>query len=196
MNKYFENFPKIKYPYLGHMVDSQYVSNVEVVDMTVRFRLVERLLQSPTSYYEYRWKDGERPDQVAAQYYEDANLSWLVMLSANIFDWVYDLPMPDGVFYSYLKDKYGSDDPIQLGSIIHHYEDSQGFILDSASYATSGDPRKRIVSVFDFEYEANEQRRYVKLISKEYAPKIMNELKNNLDAIKNARAVLERASSK
>lgn len=190
MNKYFENFPKINYPYLGKMVDSNYSTTVEVVDMTVRFRLIERLKQSPSSYYNYVWKEGERPDQIAYNYYGDENLSWLVMLSADIFDWGYDVPMESSVFYEYLKHKYGTDDVNQLSQMIHHYEDGRGYILDSASYATSGDSRKRIVSVYDFENEANEARRVVKLISKQYTKLIMEELKGQLTQIKNDRRIL------
>lgn len=188
MNKYFENFPVISYPYLGKMVPSNFTSTVNVVDLSIRFKIIERLLKSPTAYYEYEWQDGERPDQVASNYYEDANLSWVVMLSANIYDWVYDLPMSDDVFYSYLKDKYGTDDVTELSAKIHHYEDSDGYILDVNGYIESGDTRKRIVSIFDYEYSENILRKNVKLISKVYVKDIMIELKDHLSTIKNLRS--------
>lgn len=190
MNKYFENFPKVDYPYLGKMVDSSYPTTVNVVDLTVRFRLIEKLKQSPTAYYNYAWKEGERPDQIAYNYYGDENLSWIVMLSADIFDWGYDIPMESSIFYTYLKNKYGTDDVNSLSQMIHHYEDSKGYILDSASYAVSGDANKRIVSVYDYENEANEARRVIKLISKSYTKTIMDELHNHLTQIKNDRRIL------
>lgn len=191
MNTYFRHFPTIEYPYLGKMVNSKFSSTVSVTDLSIRFRLINRILASPSSYYEYSWKDGERPDQVAFNYYGDSNLSWIVMLSANIYDWVYDVPMTDSVFYDYLKDKYETDDVDSLMSSIHHYEDSEGYILDLAGYIASGDVKKRVVSIFDFEYNENIRRREVKLISKAYVKEIMVELYDQLSYIKNTRRELE-----
>lgn len=190
MSSYFDNFPKIKYPYYGKIIPATYNTTVEVVDMSIRFKLVEIITRTPSSYYNFYWKDGMRLDTIAFDYYGDENMSWLVMMSADIFDWTYDLPMNSDVFDKYLLDKYQVTSISPLESAIHHYEDSKGYILDEASFAFSTDPKKRIVYVYDYENEQNEERRYVKLVSKNLMPAIQQELHDKLLDIKNKRAAL------
>ena len=98
--KYFEQFPTINYPYVGHLVPSIDGTKTQcnVVDLTVRFKVVEGLLRNPLAYYNYYWREGMRLDILARDYYGDANLSWLVMMSASIYDWLYDLPLDEDAF--------------------------------------------------------------------------------------------------
>ena len=161
--------------------------NIDAVDMTVRYRVKAEVLNSPGSYYFYRWEDGDRPDIIAQRYYGDYNMAWLVMLSAEVFDWVYEFPMSSKIFDLYLLDKYKVDDIYQLMSVTHHYEDGKGYIVDSESYIKSGHKNKKMVSIYDYESDLNESRRVIKLISKSYADGIQRELRNKLYDIKNTR---------
>ena len=183
--KYFENFPKIEYPYYGKMVINPSIGKTDTVavDLTIRFKFIDSILNNPHAYYKYYWKDGTRPDILARQYYGDADLAWLVMMSASVFDWTYDLPLEPSVLDEYMKTKYDSSDIYQLQSRVHHYETGLGYIIDSLTYATLTDPNKRTISVYDYEVLANDAKRNIKLIAKSYVPQILEEFGDKLNEI-------------
>lgn len=186
---YFEHFPKIEYPYLGKLViDGSATSTIETVDMTVRFKFIDEVMNDPLAYYSYYWKNGTRPDLLAASYYGDARLAWLVMLSAQTFDWIYDFPMDDDMLEEYLKSKYNVTSTNILASTTHHFETGSGYIIDESTYSTYVDSNKKAVSIYDYEASANEQRRNVKLISVSYLPTILREFENMHKSIRSNRA--------
>ena len=55
---------------------------VECSDIMVRYRIKEDILKSPLSYYSYTWKDNDRPDSVAFDYYGSTEYAWLVIFSS------------------------------------------------------------------------------------------------------------------
>ena len=160
---------------------------VECSDIMVRYRIKEDILKSPLSYYSYTWKDNDRPDSVAFDYYGSTDYAWLVIFSSQVFDYLHDFPMSQREFLAYLKDRYNTDNPYSLQSVIHHYEDSEGFVIDYDAYTSSGDPGNRSVSVFDEEFEQNESRRQVKLLSRKFLQDINEEFEQNFKDIKQMR---------
>ena len=73
----------------------------------------------------------------------------------------------------------------------HHYEDSNGFVIDYDTYLITPEP-KRIVTVYEHEYQENEKKREIKLLSKEYLHSMDKELDNMLTNIRNAREIYGR----
>lgn len=95
-SKYFQTFPVINY------------SNNQVVDITRRVAVQEKILTNPYIYYPYEITDNERADQFSNSYYEDPYLSWLVYLSNKITDPYYEWYMQNNEFEEFLIKKYGS----------------------------------------------------------------------------------------
>lgn len=173
--KYFQNYPKINY------------KGIETVDMTVRFKLVDSILKNHNSYYNYYWQDSDRIDVVAAKYYGDPNLSWLVMMSGEIYDWIYDLPLNNVDFHDYMKRKYDISID-EAKSTVHHYEDTiSGLEIDKRTFDNTHELQRASVSVYQFEHDINEKRRHVKLVSKALVPDIIKEFDTRLQEIKNNR---------
>jgi len=69
----------------------------------------------------YDVKDGERPEDIAFKYYDDATLHWVVLMTNNITDRYYEWPMTQPQFQNFIEDKYG----IANIDAIHHYEITQ-----------------------------------------------------------------------
>lgn len=184
---YFKYFPIVEYPYLGKLVDSPYSTTIKTVDMSVRYKMIDRIRQDPTRYYSYMWQDGDRPDIVAQKEYGDVNMAWVVLLAADIFDWGYDVPMNESVFQKYLESKYGTSDHLVLDSQTHHYEDSFGYTLDFLTYQGLSDAGKRRISVYEYESNNNEARREVSLLNRGEVNSLIREFTNNMYDIKNAR---------
>ena len=62
----------------------------------------------PKLYYNYTYKDHDRPEHIAQKYYGDEELHWLILITNNIFDPNFELPIPTSVFDEYINKKYQS----------------------------------------------------------------------------------------
>jgi len=94
--KYFEKFPVITY------------SNNQVVDITKRVALMEKISTNPYVFYPYDITSDERPDQLSTRYYNDPYRSWIFYLTNKIVDPYYEWYMSDNEFVDYIDKKYGS----------------------------------------------------------------------------------------
>lgn len=195
---FFSKFPKIKYPYRGKILrgsEEQFVDVISCFDITVRFKFREELLKNPLSYFPYVWEDGDRPDTIAELYYGDEKYAWVVLLSANIFDWIHELPLSATELDEYLIQKYlgleinGTliEEVYDLYQVIHHYETSDGYIVDTATYNALSDPGKRAVSYYENQVIQNEQRRQVRLINNTYLQRVVSEFEDKMRDIKRSR---------
>lgn len=186
--KYFEKFPFINYPYYGKLVEIDLNSNLiefmTTIDMNIRFTIQDTVLNNKFAYYEYEWKDDDTPNTVAYHYYGSQYYDWVVMLSNQATDWVYDFPMKSEILESYIESKYGID-IIESYTTILHYEDEDGFIIDLNTYMNT--PFAKPVYIYDYENEQNEMKRKIKLLSKAYLSQLNEELDNKLFQIKNLR---------
>ncbi len=191
--KYFEKFPTIKYPYYGKLVDnpnSTLVEFVETIDIHVRFKIRSAYANSGGVYYTHTLEEWDTPDKLAHFYYGDSYYDWLVMLSNVFFDSIHDFPLSENALNEYIQEKYNVTFEQSLMNT-HHYEDSNGFVIDYDTYLITPEP-KRIVTVYEHEYQENEKKREIKLLSKEYLHSMDKELDNMLTNIRNAREIYGR----
>lgn len=94
--RYFEKFPVITY------------SNNQVVDITKRVTLLDRVSENPYVFYPYEISTEERADQFSNRYYEDPYRSWILYLSNKIIDPYYEWYLTDKQFTDLITKKYGS----------------------------------------------------------------------------------------
>jgi len=71
---YFKHFPTTTY------------DNKIVLDITRKAKFDSIVKDGALDYMSYTIEEGERPEDVAYYYYDDASLAWLVLLSNNILD--------------------------------------------------------------------------------------------------------------
>jgi hypothetical protein len=95
-NRYFDKFPIITY------------SNNQVVDITRRVTLLEKVSRNPYIFYPYTIENQERPDQLSDRYYNDSYKSWLIYQANKIMDPYYEWYMSNDEFYEFLEKKYDS----------------------------------------------------------------------------------------
>lgn len=92
--KYFEKFQQISY------------SNTVSVNLTERAALLNKVSTNPYIYYPYDITNGERPDQISDQYYNDQFMSWIIYFSNDTIDPYYQWYMSNEEFNTFLKKKY------------------------------------------------------------------------------------------
>jgi hypothetical protein len=94
--KYFDKFPIINY------------SNNNVVDITKRVALLEKVSSNPYVFYPYEISSKERPDHLSNRYYDDPYKSWMLYLTNKIVDPYYEWYLHDDEFNEFIVKKYGS----------------------------------------------------------------------------------------
>lgn len=95
-DRYFDKFPVIKY------------SNNEVVDITKRVTLLDKVSRNPYIFYPFDLSGQERADQFSNRYYEDSYKSWILYLTNKITDPYYEWYLSENEFYEFIEKKYGS----------------------------------------------------------------------------------------
>jgi len=186
MSEYFSYFPITKHDLtnIGQTIDATNVLRRFIVRASVQER--------SDVFYEYNLQSGDRPDVVAEKYYGDPDLAWLVLLFNEITDPMFDYPLFDRDFETYIKQKYGSIPRAQ--SIVHEYrqilnEKSVKFdgtvlekryvAVDETTYNTLSEANRELITKFDHEEELNDEKRSIRLLDKRF----LNQVKSEVEVI-------------
>ena len=162
---YFKDFPKIIYDF--RIAGKNQTSLLKDITRNIRFR--RDVLSNISVYDEYDIVDGETPEIIAEKVYGNSQYHWIVMLTNDRYDYIDDFPLAERELVEVISAKYpdAEDD-------IHHYEDENGFVVNSTvSGATS-------VSNADYERRKNEEKRRIKIVSPALINKILTEYKDLL----------------
>lgn len=177
MFTFFKNYPLIRY---GSGIGR---------NLLVKSRLVTSTFEKYEVYYDYIVKQNERADMLAHRFYEDSYLDWVIFLSNNIQDPYYDWVMEDEVFKKYMEKKYGMT-IYETQNLISHYvysgigEDKS--IIDRITWTIAPEtfglysPQEKSgwtpVYTFDVETQANEDKRKIRILDKNYLPQLKIEI--------------------
>jgi hypothetical protein len=182
---YFEPFPTIDYDIKKNG------NKTEVTNLFLRYKVLDVFKNQSAVYYNYSIKDGERPDVIAAKYYNDESLDWIILLVNNIVDPQFDWPLDLKSFDSYITKKY--DSVLAAREQTHHYEQitqqqqvlfdgtivpEEYYEIDLTTYNTLSSSDKRIVTSYEYEERLNEAKRDIKLLSEEYVFDLVNQVKD------------------
>jgi hypothetical protein len=166
--KHFEFFPKIEY------------SDNQSINIMVRGKIRDAILEKSALYYKYELKDSDRPDILATKYYGNVHNTWAIFYANNIFDPRHDWPLNNHQFNDFIKSKYGNISKAQSElEEPHHYLLNGEYIIDKATYLNPAvEGTKTKVSNFDYEWKLNEEKRSINIIDVVYLRQITNELEN------------------
>ena len=128
-NSYFKQVPRLDYPSLTNDRTSAYDFQT-VKNLFKRVVLRDDIFDELTTFTKYSVEGDERPDQVAADFYGDSALDWVILTTNNIIHVRDEWPMGSQDFLTYLNQKYTETEL----SNIHHYEtevlrDSKGRLV-------------------------------------------------------------------
>lgn len=193
--QYFDTLPKIV------EIDNVGVSRV-FTNLLARASIIPDVLKSPLVYYSYDIQEGDTPEIVAYKYYGDSYRYWIVLFANELLDPQWSWPMTPSVFESYMNAKYPSGNTT---TTIHSYEkkltqtDSStntvtintidvseteyNMIVENTQTYTIGnnnvkvETTKRIISVYDYEYELNESKRKINILNSVYVDQMEQQFK-------------------
>ena len=191
---YFDQFPNILVPsYHNDRTSSN--DFVTAKNIFKRGKIRDDFFENATAFSQYSIQGNDRPDNVAEELYDDAELDWVVLLSNNIISVRDEWPMDSREFNVYLNNKYT---PERLASI-KHYETKEirdldnkiliegGQVVDSdfvfnysqdgTNYSKSGSNIISSVSHYDDEIKKNDAKRSIFILRREYLQVIMEDMK-------------------
>ena len=158
---YFKYFPTITYDVRGKK--NQFQIDL-ITNILVRIR--KKLNVTNLAFFdEYFLQDGDTPESLAHQVYNDSQLHWVILYTNYMTNPYYDWPLTYFDLKKFVDKKYSNI------NAVHHYEDVDGYEVDStASGATA-------VTNFIYEETLNDTKRNIKVIKIEYVAQIIDELK-------------------
>lgn len=163
---YFENFKNIYYSFPVQGVDTLLI----VKDITENIRVRKEVLANISLYDEYDISDGDTPEIISERIYGSPLYHWVVMIFNERYDYLADFPLSQAELDKYVTQKHGTN----LYNI-HHYEDSNGFVVNQNSIDI-----KNVLAVGitnrDYEYRLNENKRRIKIINPKLLPQILQEI--------------------
>lgn len=162
---YFDKFPSIYYDFKYEKND---VRLQTVKDITFNVRLRREILSNVTLFETYDMKEGETPESVSEKVYGSPHYHWAIMLANDKYDYIEDFPKTTFALEKFIDAKYGlkKNDP-------HHYI-KDGEIVDQFTIGATA------VSNYDHEYQENDKKRTIKLISRNLLTSLVSNLEKYL----------------
>jgi hypothetical protein len=195
--QYFSTLPKI--------VQYENFTSKLLTNITARASVVPSLLNDPVVFYKYDIQDEDTPESVAQKYYGDSYAYWVILYTNEIMDPLWDWPLSNKNFNNYIENKYPSEE-FNVYATIHHYEKIvtqldvitntttvNKVIIDQTTYDSLVETTntytlptgnvivtitKNAVSYYDYEWQANEDKRTINLLNRIYLGQIEEEFKN------------------
>jgi hypothetical protein len=198
--QYFDSLPRL--------VKTDAKGNASVyTNLMARASVISSLMSNPAVYYTYDIQDGDTPEIIAHKYYGSVYRYWIVLFANNIIDPQWNWPMSGDVFNEYINSKYTEINPY---STIHQYqkiitqvdsgtnetttntvsiteeeydslvEGTHTYSLPTGSVTVT--TTKNAQTVYDWEYQLNENNRNIKLLKSVYVDQIESEFRKLMAA--------------
>jgi hypothetical protein len=187
---YFRELPNVAYQsFLSDSLSSQ--SYITVKNLFRRNKLRDDLSNVFTIFNKYEIPEGSRPELVAEEFYGNAELDWVVLLTAGIINVRDEWPLSNYHLYKYAENLYGIDGLNEVryyetkevkdssGRLILPKEkvvDSNFTIPDPDDYRATLNP-VRPVTNWEYETRKNNQKSSIYLLRREYLQQFLNDMR-------------------
>ena len=194
--QYFDTLPKII------ETDNVGVSRV-FTNLMARASIIPDVLKNPLVYYSYDIQEGDTPEIVAYKYYGDSYRYWIVLFANELLDPQWSWPMNSTVFDSYMAEKYpsgnttttvysyekkltqtdNSTNTVTINTIDVNQTEYNSIIQNTETYSIGNSTvtvatTKRIVTIYDYEYELNESKRKINILNSVYVDQMESQFKS------------------
>ena len=190
---YFRELPNVEYQsFLSDSLSSQ--SYLTVKNLFRRNKLRDDLQNVFTVFDKYEIVEGARPDTVAEEYYGDAELDWVVLITAGIINIRDEWPLSNRDLYNYANEIHGDS----LNSVRYYrtteVKDSQGRLILPAGKVVDGNftiPKpdtsneetatlNPVIGVTNWEYEImkNNKKSSIYLLKINYLQQFLNDMRD------------------
>ena len=190
---YFRELPNVEYQsFLSDSISSQ--SYLTVKNLFRRNKLRDDLQNVFTIFDKYEIIEGARPDTVAEEYYGDAELDWVVLITAGIINVRDEWPLSNRELYNYANEIHGNS----LNSVRYYktteVKDSLGRLILPKGKVVDGNftiPKpdtsneetatlNPVIGVSNWEYEVlkNNKKSSIYLLKINYLQQFLNDMRD------------------
>ena len=189
---FFRELPNVEF--LSPLADrNSSLDYIKVKNLFRRVKVRDDLKKYFTIFDRVTVKDGARPDQIADIVYGNAELDWVVLITAGIINVNNEWPLSSYELYNYSLEKYGA-----LLNATKHYETIEirdqknrlilpkGKIVDSDfSIPNPNNPLTDLtgnairigVSYYEYETRLNENKRELDLLNPRYLDQFLKDMR-------------------
>ncbi len=204
---FFRELPNIEY--LSPLADrNSSLDYIKVKNLFRRVKVRDDLKKYFTVFDRITIKDGARPDQVADKVYGNAELDWVVLITAGIINVNNEWPLSSYELYNYSLEKYGA-----LLNATKHYETIEirdeknrlilpkGKIVDSDfSIPNPSNPLTDLtgnairigISYYEYETRLNERKRQIDLLKPRYLDQFLKDMRKIMKYSKSSQYISTR----
>ena len=191
---YFRELPDVEYQsFLSDAISSK--DYLTVKNLFRRNKLRDDLQNVFTLFNKYEIVEGARPDIVAEEFYGNADLDWVVLMTAGIINVRDEWPLSNYHLYRYVENKYG----VENLSNIHHYETieikdskdrlilpagkdvNEDFTLNysdgGSKVSLSGGNVRQGVTNWEYETRKNNEKSSIYLLKRGYLQQFLNDMR-------------------
>ena len=204
---FFRELPNIEYLSVLSDRDSS-LDYIKVKNLFRRVKVRDDLKKYFTIFDRITVKDGARPDQIADIVYGNAELDWVVLITAGIINVNNEWPLSSYELYNYSLEKYGA-----LLNATKHYETIEirddrnrlilpkGKIVDSDfSIPNPSNPLTDLtgnairigISYYEYETRLNERKRQIDLLKPRYLDQFLKDMRKIMKYSKSSQYISTR----
>lgn len=147
---YFKEFPKTLYSF-----DLKNDSPTLITNVFSRFKIRSKILNNALAFYKYQIQDGDTPEIVAYNEYNDPEYHWIVCMVNDLIDPHFDFPLPTESLEKHIIKKYGYSSISNAYSTIHHYEFVKEQTYAEVNGVIKSNTEKHIVTLNQYDYSSN-----------------------------------------
>ena len=158
---------------------------IRIKNIFSRIKIVDDVLPQTTLLEDIFVQNGERPDNISKEYYNDPGFDWVIMMINNINNLYKDWPLESNVLENYINGKYA--EPLD----IHHYETieqsyeddiilksgltvEETFQFITPNNITLSKNKSRIgISNAEYERRENDKKREILILRPEFLPEFV-----------------------
>jgi len=184
---YFKRLPNIEYeekPLVFPFSEKEYVL---AKNFFRRYKISESSYNFQNFFSEYTMTDEDRLDYLSYKFYDTSEFDWVILISNNIINSYFDLPVKEADLYEMVVKAYGNPDAI------HHYETLQkknslgqivlkaGLKVEQSFYngvykyydngsvlSVNGNTVSVPVTNYEYELKLNDEKRKIYILRPEY----------------------------
>lgn len=172
---FFKDFEFIVYDYT---IKTDIEPIVEtIVDLTQRVQLKISKEDLLVLCDQYVIPGNMKPEQIAGELYNNPFLHWTIMYMNDMNSIYSDWPINETALGEFVTKKYGSGNEYAT----HHYEKRpEGITMDTDFILEIYGEAGTLVTNYDYEYEKNEAKRFIKVIKPSYISSFVESFKRAL----------------
>jgi len=197
---YFNRLPNIEFeerPLVFPFSEKDYVL---AKNFFKRYKVSESSYNFQNFFSEYDMTDEDRIDYLSFKFYGISDYDWVILITNNIINTYFDLPVKDADLYEMVIKAYGNPDGI------HHYETKElknstgqivlkaGLNVDAAFYnraykyynngsvsSVAGNTISYPVTNYEYELRLNNERRKIYILRPEYVQEFIDQFDNGME---------------